>query len=143
MKIIRFKYKEKEQWGVIKDEHVCVLKNGPFVRFEYLKTKIPLKKVKLLAPAVPSKIILVGLNYKNHAKELSMKIPQEPIIFLKPPTAIIGPNDSIVYPRSVKRLDYEAELALVIKKKASYIKAKDVEKYILGYTILCMEDDLL
>ena len=86
----------------------------------------------------PSKIVLTGLNYRNHAKELKMKIPKEPVIFFKPPTALIGHGDKIIYPKGVKRLDYEAELALVIKKKARNVSVKEARKYILGFT--CLND---
>ncbi|MBU2044132.1 MAG: fumarylacetoacetate hydrolase family protein [Candidatus Omnitrophica bacterium] len=86
----------------------------------------------------PTKIILCGLNYRDHAKELKMKIPKEPVIFLKPLTTLIGPGDKIIYPKGVKRLDYEAELALVIKKKAKGIPFKEARKYILGFT--CLND---
>lgn len=94
--------------------------------------------MKILRSLRPTKIILVGLNYRDHAKELGMKIPKEPIIFLKPPTSIIGPFDNIIYPKGVKRLDYEAELAIVIKKRAKYIKKNRTPGYILGYT--CLND---
>jgi 2-keto-4-pentenoate hydratase/2-oxohepta-3-ene-1,7-dioic acid hydratase in catechol pathway len=93
--------------------------------------------MRLLAQA-PSKIILVGLNYRDHARELGMPIPREPVIFLKPPTALIGHTMNIVYPAGVKRLDYEAELALVIKKEAKDLSPERVKDYIAGYT--CLND---
>ncbi|MCF7907584.1 MAG: fumarylacetoacetate hydrolase family protein [Candidatus Omnitrophica bacterium] len=86
----------------------------------------------------PSKIILAGLNYRDHARELKMKIPKEPVIFFKAPTALIGHGDKIIYPKNVKRLDYEAELALIIKKKAKDVSVKEAKKYILGFT--CLND---
>ncbi|MFC1809395.1 fumarylacetoacetate hydrolase family protein [Candidatus Omnitrophota bacterium] len=138
MRIVHFKYDHKENWGVVKKGVVHVLKTPPYKGISYSGVTVPFQKISLLAPATPSKIVLVGLNYKNHAKELSMKIPKEPIIFLKPPTAVINPYDAIVYPKSVARLDYEAELALVIKKKAHNISEKEASKYILGYT--CCND---
>jgi 2-keto-4-pentenoate hydratase/2-oxohepta-3-ene-1,7-dioic acid hydratase in catechol pathway len=87
---------------------------------------------------LPEKIILVGLNYKDHAKEMGMEIPAEPIIFLKPTSALIKNGDKIVYPEGIKRLDYEAELAVVIKKQAKNIPAEAAKDYILGYT--CLND---
>lgn len=87
---------------------------------------------------LPEKIILVGLNYKDHAKEMGMEIPAEPIIFLKPTSALIKNGDKIVYPEDIKRLDYEAELAVVIKKQAKNIPAEAAKDYILGYT--CLND---
>jgi 2-keto-4-pentenoate hydratase/2-oxohepta-3-ene-1,7-dioic acid hydratase in catechol pathway len=82
----------------------------------------------------PSKIICVGLNYKDHAKELKMPIPQYPIIFLKPPTALIFNNDPIVYPAQTKELHYEAELAIVIKDRIKNIAEKEARKHVLGFT---------
>ncbi|MCX5725827.1 MAG: fumarylacetoacetate hydrolase family protein [Candidatus Saganbacteria bacterium] len=86
----------------------------------------------------PSKIIAVGLNYTDHAKELNMQIPKSPIIFLKPPTSIIKSGESIYYPESVKQLDYEAELAVIIKDKIKNICPRDSKKHILGFT--CAND---
>tara|TARA_Y100000310_G_C20474866_1_gene711901 strand:- start:46 stop:678 length:633 start_codon:yes stop_codon:yes gene_type:complete len=86
----------------------------------------------------PSKIVCVGLNYHCHAKELSMNTPRHPIIFIKPTTTIIGPGEKIIYPKISKRVDYEAELALIIKKKAKNIEEKEVRNYIEGFT--CLND---
>ncbi|MDH5448782.1 MAG: fumarylacetoacetate hydrolase family protein [Candidatus Bathyarchaeota archaeon] len=97
----------------------------------------PLSKVKILAPiATPPKIICLGLNYKNHAAEQEKAPPDEPVIFMKPHTTIIGPNENIVKPHFVKQLDYEAELAIVMGKKAKNVSANDAKSYIFGYTIL-------
>jgi 2-keto-4-pentenoate hydratase/2-oxohepta-3-ene-1,7-dioic acid hydratase in catechol pathway len=83
----------------------------------------------------PSKIICVGLNYKDHAREIKMELPTHPIIFLKPPTAVIGDGDKIVYPENhTKELHYEAELAIVIKEKTKNVSEKEAARYILGYT---------
>jgi 2-keto-4-pentenoate hydratase/2-oxohepta-3-ene-1,7-dioic acid hydratase in catechol pathway len=89
-------------------------------------------------PRKPSKIICVGLNYSDHAKELSMKLPEEPIIFLKPPSAVIWNNAKIKYPAMSKQVDYEAELAVVIKKRGKNIPENRAADYILGYT--CLND---
>src|SRR3989339_162145 len=86
----------------------------------------------------PSKVIAVGLNYIDHAKELNMKIPDEPIIFIKPQTAVIWNKEKVKYPKMSKQVDYEAELAIVIGKKCKNISVKNAEKYILGYT--CLND---
>ncbi len=84
----------------------------------------------------PTKIVCVGLNYIDHAKELNMKIPEEPIIFLKPTSSIIYPEDSIILPKVSKRVDYEVELAVVIKEKCKNISKNEAKDIILGYTIL-------
>ena len=84
----------------------------------------------------PTKIICVGLNYIDHAKELNMEIPEEPIIFLKPTSSIIYNNDKIIMPKQSNRVDYEVELAVVIGKKCKNVKKEDALNYIKGYTIL-------
>jgi len=127
MRIVRFSYKGQEGWGIYQQDKI-----------KTLCRTIDFKKVKLLAPATPSKIVLVGLNYRDHARELRMPIPKEPIIFLKPATSIIGPDDKIIYPKGIKRLDYEGELALVIKKQGRNIAESRAGEYILGYT--CLND---
>jgi len=108
---------------------------GRTIEFEGVKFRI--ESVKFLPPVIPSKIICVGLNYRDHARELGMKIPDEPVIFLKPPSAVIGHEDCIVLPR-VGRVDYEGELAVVIGKRCRYVDREDAHDYILGYT--CFND---
>ncbi|MFH1063274.1 MAG: fumarylacetoacetate hydrolase family protein [Candidatus Omnitrophota bacterium] len=138
MKIAHFIYKQQKLWGVLDKNSIKVLKGNPFTKIEFSKDFIALKQARLLAPAMPQKIVLVGLNYKEHAKELGMKIPKEPIIFLKPLTTLNAHLHKIKYPDGVKQLDYEAELALVIRKKARNIPESKVARYILGYT--CLND---
>jgi 2-keto-4-pentenoate hydratase/2-oxohepta-3-ene-1,7-dioic acid hydratase in catechol pathway len=97
----------------------------------------PVNEMNLLAPvSAPPKIVCLGLNYRDHAEEQNAAIPDEPIIFMKPHTTIIGPNEKIVKPSFVKQLDYEAELAIVIGKKAKNVPVSEAESYIFGYTIL-------
>ena len=86
----------------------------------------------------PTKIVLVGLNYKDHAEELGMPLPQEPILFMKPVTALIGPEESIIYPAQAKRVDYEAELAIIIKDVCKEIEPEVVMEHIEGFT--CLND---
>lgn len=127
MRIARFRYRWKEYWGRCEGSKIKT-NRGTFF----------LNKVKLLAPTAPSKIVLVGLNYRRHAEELRMPIPKEPLIFIKPPSSLCGQGDKIIYPKGVKRLDYEGELALVIKKKGRFIPESRAASYILGYT--CLND---
>jgi 2-keto-4-pentenoate hydratase/2-oxohepta-3-ene-1,7-dioic acid hydratase in catechol pathway len=97
----------------------------------------PLRNVHLLAPiASPPKIICLGLNYTDHAEEQGAPIPEEPVIFMKPRTTIIGPEENIVKPNFVSQLDYEAELAIVIGKRAKNVSVSDAKSHIFGYTIL-------
>lgn len=93
---------------------------------------------RLLAPAVPGKILAVGLNYRDHAQEMGLAPPEEPILFMKPATAVVGPQDAIQYPAQSSRVDYEAELAVVISRTCRGVSAEDARNYILGYT--CFND---
>lgn len=93
---------------------------------------------RLLAPVEPGKIVAVGLNYRDHARELGLSLPDEPILFMKPSTSVIGPGDAIVHPPMAGRLDYEAELAIVIKKRCRNVDRSSAPEYILGYT--CFND---
>ena len=138
MRLARFVYRKKVYWGKLQTDGIILLRSEPFSKIALSSRKIAHSAVKLLAPCSPSKIILIGLNYRDHARELRMKIPHEPIIFLKPNTAVIGPGESIIYPRGVKRLDYEAELAVVIKKKAKAVPRSQALKCVLGFT--CLND---
>jgi len=97
-----------------------------------------LDEVELLAPCRPSKVVCVGLNYAEHARELKMKLPEKPILFLKPPSAVIGTEEKIVMPKSSRQVDYEGELGVVIGKRCKDVLAEDVQKYVLGYT--CFND---
>jgi 2-keto-4-pentenoate hydratase/2-oxohepta-3-ene-1,7-dioic acid hydratase in catechol pathway len=97
-----------------------------------------LQKARLLAPCLPSKIVAVGLNYRDHAEEMGLAIPEEPILFLKPSTSVIGPGDTIVLPPQSARVDYEAELAIVISKPARNVCRAKAQEHILGYT--CLND---
>ncbi len=97
----------------------------------------PLSEVALLAPiASPPKIICLGLNYVDHAVEAHATVPDEPVIFIKPHTTIISPNENIIKPRFVRQLDYEGELAIIIGKKAKKTPASAAANYVFGYTIL-------
>jgi 2-keto-4-pentenoate hydratase/2-oxohepta-3-ene-1,7-dioic acid hydratase in catechol pathway len=89
---------------------------------------------RLLPPCSPSKIVCVGRNYAEHAKEMGADVPAEPTIFLKPSSSLIASGDAIVYPRLTERLDYEGELGVVIRRRARNVKSADAAAYILGYT---------
>jgi 2-keto-4-pentenoate hydratase/2-oxohepta-3-ene-1,7-dioic acid hydratase in catechol pathway len=98
-----------------------------------------LDEVTLLAPCQPSKIVAVGQNYAAHVAELGSSVPSEPILFLKPPTTVVGPGAAIAYPRHLsEQVDYEAELAVVIGRQAYRVRSENADEYILGYT--CAND---
>lgn len=105
--------------------------------FDVENVSVPISAVSLLAPiASPPKILCLGLNYRDHAAETNSRIPDEPIIFMKPHTAIVGPNQKIIKPKFVNELDYEGELAIVIGETAKNIPATEAKEHIFGYTIL-------
>lgn len=139
MKIYRFRYRKRVLYGVLKEEFLFPLKGSFFRDFRIGDSPIPMSEVKLLPPVAPSKIIGIGRNYREHAQELGNAVPAEPLIFLKPSTALIGPADAIEYPAMSARVDYEGELAVVIRKKARLLRDEDpVDDHILGYT--CFND---
>ena len=143
MKIVRFAFQSTISYGVIEGEEVQPYSGTPFglppsTGFSPCGSTLPLRKVKLLAPCQPSKLICLGLNYKPHGDELKMKLPDLPLLFLKPSTAVIGPDEYIVLPPGSERIDYECELGVVIGMTARNVKEADSSDYVLGYT--CVND---
>jgi 2-keto-4-pentenoate hydratase/2-oxohepta-3-ene-1,7-dioic acid hydratase in catechol pathway len=138
MKIIRFHFQDHNFYGILAEDMVEVLAAAPYDGLNKTGHKIPLAAVKLLAPCEPTKIIALGLNYRDHAQEMRMALPEEPLIFMKPATSVIGPEEAIVYPPQSRRVDYEAELAVVIGRRADKVSAAEAGGYILGYT--CCND---
>ncbi len=138
MRLVRFALGDRESYGVLKGEEISPIQETPFR--ETLKTGelIPLDNVNLLAPCEPSKIIALGLNYQDHAAEFGRQVPDEPLIFMKPSTSVIGPGSDIIYPQMSRRVDYEAELAVIIGKTARRVKEENAMEYVLGYT--CFND---
>lgn len=139
MKIVRFRHHDRELYGVLEDDSVRPLEGVPLgARPASGAAPIPLREVRLLAPVSPSKIVAIGVNYRDHAQEMGRELPKEPMIFIKPSTAVIGPGDEIVYPPQTHNLHYEGELAIVIGKPARHVSENEARNFILGYT--CMND---
>jgi 2-keto-4-pentenoate hydratase/2-oxohepta-3-ene-1,7-dioic acid hydratase in catechol pathway len=139
MKIVRFMANASHHYGILDDDlQISVLDEPPFENQKRGGQRFLLQEVELLAPCIPSKIIGIGLNYRDHAAELGMPLPEEPMLFLKPDTAVIGHNQWIRYPSEAARVDFEAELGIVIGKQARRIKAQEAAEVILGYT--CFND---
>ena len=141
MKIIRFLKDNQEKTGLLKDDHIIELScstieaiNSKNIEEFQKDTNYKVEEVKVLSPASPSKIVCVGLNYRDHAAELNMELPEEPIIFIKPSTSVVGHLDSIIYPPSSSQVDFEGEFGIVLSKEARNIKAEDAADYIGGYT---------
>ena len=138
MKIVRFTAEHKTKYGILNGELVQVIEDKPFRYLKPTDHYYQLSEVKLLPPCTPSKIVALGLNYRSHAEEFNAPLPNAPLIFLKPSTAVIGPDADIVYPASSTRVDYEGELAVVIKKPVWRVSIEDALDYVLGYT--CFND---
>lgn len=134
MRIVRVRYRERSFYAAITSpETVRCLNNE-----EGLPEDIPLAEVELLPLVRPSKVVCVGLNYHDHARELGLALPEEPILFLKPPSSVIGPGDAIVLPACSERVDYEAELAVVMGKSARFVSEADALRHVFGFT--CAND---
>lgn len=138
MKFVRVSYADKDCWGVLEGDTVCKLSKAPFDEICYDGAELPLSECKLLAPCQPSKIILVGKNYYDHAVEMNEGIPEYPILFMKGPNAVNDPEGEIHAPDFVTRLDYEGELAIVIGKRAKNVNPENAYDYIFGFT--CLND---
>jgi 2-keto-4-pentenoate hydratase/2-oxohepta-3-ene-1,7-dioic acid hydratase in catechol pathway len=138
MKIVRYQDGSATKWGAIEEGNVREMDGDPYGPFHLTSKVKKMEEVRLLAPCLPSKIVAIGLNYRDHAEEVKLDIPREPILFIKPSTSVIGPGEAIVYPKMSKRVDYEGELAIVIKKQAKSVQEERAGDYILGYT--CLND---
>ena len=138
MKIVRFATSKKVRYGILNGKSIQGIEDKPFRHLKPSDHYYQLSEVKLLSPCTPSKIVALGINYRSHAKELNSPLPDAPLIFLKPSTAVIGPEDNIIYPSASSRVDYEGELGVVIKKPAWRVSADKALDYVLGYT--CFND---
>ncbi|OGP22581.1 MAG: 2-hydroxyhepta-2,4-diene-1,7-dioate isomerase [Deltaproteobacteria bacterium GWA2_65_63] len=140
MKIARYEFDGQVRYGLVEPESGTVreIAGEPFERVEATGIVRRLDEVRLLSPVVPGKIVAVGLNYKDHAREMGKKIPEEPLLFLKASSAVNDPGGEIVYTPQSQRVDYEAELAVVIGRKAKNVTSEDAASHILGYT--CIND---
>ncbi len=137
MRIVRFELQGRSGYGILEGEKISVLWGTPYDGLDNTTGEVvSLPEVTLLAPCEPSKIVALGLNYRDHAEEFGHPIPDEPLIFLKPSTSVIGPDEDIVYPAMSGRVDYEAELAVVIGRPCRHVRAEDFRDYVLGYTVI-------
>lgn len=138
VKIVRFTDGVGVKYGILRDGLIRPILGDTLGDGDCGAPAYAPEEVKLLAPCQPSKIVAVGLNYRSHAKEFGQALPEVPLIFLKPATAVIGPNEDIVCPAMAQQVDYEGELGVVISRPAQQIKAREAGDYILGYT--CLND---
>ena len=145
MRIVHFAAQGKVKYGVVEGNIIHGFQGSPLAHFTGPSSAFVLDgsvyefgAVRLLAPCTPSKIVGLGLNYRSHAEETKQPIPSVPLIFLKPSTAVIGPDDEIILPRFSRRVDYEGELGVVISRKAKDVAPDQAKDYVLGYT--CFND---
>ncbi|HYY77795.1 MAG TPA: fumarylacetoacetate hydrolase family protein [Actinomycetes bacterium] len=138
MRIVRYGREGEVGFGILEDETVAAVGPHPFGPFQYTGERFPRAEVRLLAPVLPTKVVAVGRNYADHARELGNEVPPEPIIFLKPSTAVIGPGDGIVRPAGAGRVDYEGELAVVVGRLVRRLEAASSMQAVLGFT--CAND---
>lgn len=140
MRLVRFRFGERIATGIVEhgSDEIQVLRGTFFEDPLPTGEQVPLDDVRLLAPVLPSKIVCVGKNYEAHAAEFGMEVPEEPLLFLKPSTAVIGPGDVIELLPVSSRVDYEGELAVVIGRIAKNVLAENASRVILGFT--CAND---
>jgi 2-keto-4-pentenoate hydratase/2-oxohepta-3-ene-1,7-dioic acid hydratase in catechol pathway len=126
------------RYGIVNEDHVQEISAAPWTKWS-ATGQLPLPSVRLTAPVAPTKIVCVGRNYAAHAAELGNDVPKEPLIFLKPPTSIVGPSEGIVLTKYSQRVEHEGELGLVIRRRCSHLNDReDPLSYVLGYT--CVND---
>lgn len=136
MRFVRYQLgKDEPCFGWMLEDKIGRIEGSPFGEFRRLEADIPMDKVRLLSPTVPSKIIAVGRNYADHAREHNAEVPELPLIFLKPPSSVIGPEEAIILPPQSQQVEHEAELAIVIGRQARWLNMKNALSCVFGYTI--------
>jgi 2-keto-4-pentenoate hydratase/2-oxohepta-3-ene-1,7-dioic acid hydratase in catechol pathway len=137
VKVARFSSGTGARYGIIDGDEIVVLTGDPmFNGFETTDERLPLSEIKIIAPVIPrSKVVAIGRNYAEHAKELGNETPTEPMMFLKPNTSVVGPGDAIMLPPQSEHVSFEGELAVVIGSIAKNVAEADADSVIFGYTI--------
>jgi 2-keto-4-pentenoate hydratase/2-oxohepta-3-ene-1,7-dioic acid hydratase in catechol pathway len=136
MRFVRYQTRHSPPgYGWLLEDKVGPVDGAPSGDFRRQEATLPLQDVQLLAPTLPSKILCVGRNYAAHAKEHGADVPEVPMLFLKPPSSVIGPGQTIVLPPQSRQVEHEAELAVVIGQRGRWIPAEQALQYVLGYTI--------
>ncbi|KAF0107777.1 MAG: fumarylacetoacetate hydrolase family protein [Anaerolineaceae bacterium] len=136
MRIVRYQVKnETPRYGWILENKVGPIEGDIYGAYRRLEADTPLADVKLLAPAQPSKIICIGRNYAEHAKEHEVEVPKVPLLFMKPPSSILDPGGTVILPPQSRQVEHEAELVVVIGKRGRHITAEEAQGYVYGYTV--------
>ncbi|HQI17224.1 MAG TPA: fumarylacetoacetate hydrolase family protein [Bacillota bacterium] len=138
MKFARYENKGTISYGLVEDSTIYRIEGDIFGEYKVTEEQHMLSDVKLLAPCMPSKIVAVGVNYRDHASEMGHQLPKDPVLFIKPSSSVIGPEEKIIRPGMSNRVDYEAELALVIGKRTKNVEPSEAFQYVLGAT--CFND---
>ena len=134
MRLAHFRAQDRDRWGVVEGDRVIEIDGSIYGDFALTSTGFRLETVTILPPDTPSKLIGVGLNYADHARETGQPVPEEPFIFLKAPSAIIGHDEAIVIPFLDHEVHHEAELAAIIKRRAKNVDPRHALDYVLGYS---------
>jgi len=134
MRVVRYSYSDRVSYGQLLDGIVYALEGDVFGERRRGPVVAKLAQVRLLAPVVPGKIVGIGLNYRDHAAELGRPLPASPLFFLKPPTALVGPDDGVICPAPSHLVHHEAELAIVIGRLARNVSEAQAPDFVLGYT---------
>jgi len=136
MRLIRYqRASDPPSPGWVLEDRVGPVEGSIFTEFRREEAELPLEAVRLLAPVQPGKIICVGRNYVAHAREHDSEVPEVPLLFLKPPSSVIGPGDTILLPPQSQQVEHEAELAVVIGRRGRWISPEEAPRHILGYTL--------
>jgi 2-keto-4-pentenoate hydratase/2-oxohepta-3-ene-1,7-dioic acid hydratase in catechol pathway len=140
MKIVRYwdAAANAAKYGILETGSIREIAGNPYGEIRTTGHVVPLGGTRLLAPCEPTKVVAGGANYHGHLKEVGLPVPATPVFFLKPPTTVIGPNEAVVYPPESKRLEYEGELAVVVKRTMRKTPPGQVLPNLLGYT--CVND---
>ena len=133
MRVVRMLYEGDCRYGLADDDTVTLISDEPFAAWEP-EGVVSLSDAELLPPVVPTKVVCVGLNYKGHIAEMAHDVPDEPVIFMKPSTAVTGPGAEIEIPAGVGRVDFEAELGVVIGRRTHRASRELARANVLGYT---------
>ena len=136
MRFVRYQYKaDPVQFGWILDDRVGPVEGTPFGDFRRHELERHLDEVRLLAPVLPGKVLCIGRNYIAHALEQNAELPEVPLLFLKPPSSVIGPGQTILLPPQSQQVEHEGELVAVIGQRGRWIPPEEAFEYILGYTV--------
>jgi 2-keto-4-pentenoate hydratase/2-oxohepta-3-ene-1,7-dioic acid hydratase in catechol pathway len=136
MRIVRYQYKtEAPTYGWLLENKVGPITGDIYGEYRRLEVALPVESVRLLAPVQPSKIVCIGRNYAEHAKEHDVEVPKVPLLFMKPPSSILNPGDAIILPPQSQQVEHEAELVVVLGKRTRNVTVEHAQDYIYGYTV--------